>query len=86
MEGSVHCCASVLLHPVLLRPVGGGHSSGVSLALQVCKTQFTATQHVPLETAAGAPKAIVDPAMYIPPALRYGSAGASSSQSTPHAT
>ena len=42
---------------------------------QVCKTQFSATQHVPLETAAGAPKATVDPAMYIPPALRYGSAG-----------
>jgi len=51
--------------------------SDVPLDMQVCKTQFSATQHVPLETAAGAPKAIVDPAMYIPPALRYGSAGAS---------
>ena len=31
---------------------------------------------MPLETAVAAPKATIDPAMYVPPALRYGSAGA----------
>ncbi len=67
-----------------MHPVRGAHESDVLLAMQVCKTQFSATQHVPLETAAGAPKAIVDPAMYIPPALRYGSAGASLSKSARH--
>ena len=43
--------------------------------LQVCKAKFSTTQHVPLETAVAAPRATIDPAMYVPPALRYGSAG-----------
>jgi hypothetical protein len=37
--------------------------------------QFGHTKHVPLESATGAPRAAVDPAIYIPPALRHGCAG-----------
>lgn len=40
-----------------------------------CVVQFGHTKHVPLESAVGAPRATVDPAMYIPPALRHGCAG-----------
>lgn len=36
--------------------------------------QFGHTKHVPLESATSAPRASVDPAIYIPPALRHGCA------------
>jgi hypothetical protein len=42
---------------------------------KACVVQFGHTKHVPLESAVGAPRATVDPAMYIPPALRHGCAG-----------
>lgn len=37
-----------------------------------CKVRYAhAVRHMPLETAANAPTAHIDPFIYMPPALRY---------------